>query len=150
MGLKDGTWYGTEKSTGMAFDVVDAKPEETWATYPNGQTALAVRPDPFGGGDIFLGIPELAAEMVHAFAMVAGSHRYLRRDDIGKASIWAASGHDSADSGVLTIQAMEDATIHLMVPSFGNVSDVLTSKCIGTGPSLPISMEKGEVRVLTW
>lgn len=150
-GLKADRWYGTGSRAGLAFAVRDARPEEIWATYPNGDVAIAVRKDAFGGGDIFLGVPELTPEMVHAFAVEAGVHRYLLPDDIGKASVWSASGTAPlATSGVLSVQALTNATVRLQLPTNDAVVDALTGKSVGQGPDLPLTLQQGEVRVLTW
>lgn len=150
-GLKDKRWYGSTIDTGLAFAVRDAKPEEIWARYPNGDAAIVVRKDEFGGGDIFLGVPEISSEMVHAFAKVAGVHCYLAREDVDKASVWAATGTGkSVSSGALTIQAMQDATIRLQVPTGETVMDAITGRSVGTGPEIPLDMKQGDVRVLFW
>lgn len=149
-GLKKDRWYGTKGATGLSFCAADAKPEEVWATYPDGQAALAVRADAFGGGDIFLGVPELAPEMVRAFASLAGAPCHLAREDVGKACVWAARGTDeSPDAGVFAIQAMQDATIRLQLAGWRDVRDALTGEPVGSGPVLPLELRQGEVRVLT-
>ena len=149
-GLKKDWWYGTKGETGLTFYAADAKPEEVWATYPDGHAALAVRADAFGGGDIFLGVPELASEMAHAFASVAGVPCYLSREDVGKACVWATGGTNAnADVGVFAIQAMQDAKIRLRFPVWGDVRDALTGETVGSGPVLPLDLRQGEVRVLT-
>lgn len=149
-GLKKDRWYGTNGETGLAFYAADAKPEEVWATYPDGRAAIAVRADAFGGGDIFLGVPELAPELVRAFASLAGVSCYLPREDVGKACVWAALGTDAnSDAGIFAIQAMQDAKIRLQVPTRGEVRDALTGEMVGNGPELPVELRQGEVRVMT-
>lgn len=149
-GLAKDRWYGTKDATGLSFCAADAKPEEVWAAYPDGRAALAVRADSFGGGDVFLGVPELAPEMVRALASLAGVPCYLSREDVGKACVWAAQGTDAnPDSGVFAIQAMQDATIRLRLAAWNDVHDALTGEPVGNGPVLPLELRQGEVRVLT-
>ena len=45
-------------------------------------------------------------------------------------------------------RAMEDATLHLRFPSTKPIRDAISGQALGNGPILPLSLAKGETRVL--
>lgn len=150
-GLAKDKWYGTGDRIELAYTVADAKPEEVWAAYPNGDPAIVVRPGANGGGDVFLAVPSLHPELVHAFARTAGAHTWLPREDVEKASVWATTGaFGQPNGGVGMVQAMTDATIRLRLPAAAAVYDALTNERVCTGEVVPLTMKQGDVRVLRW
>lgn len=150
--LVDKRWYGATGGSSLAFKVADAKPEEIWATYPNGDAAIVVRPRPDGkGGDIFLGVPELAVELVHAFARVAGAHTYIDRSTVDKVSVQASAGaFGDPKGGFGMMQAQEDVTFALKLPNRARLTDAISGEELGIGDSVPFTLKKGDVRVFRW
>ena len=136
-----------DKPVDMAlFTVTDAKPEEILERFPDGSPNVVVRRNG-AGADVFVSKPELTAHLLHRLAVLAGVHLYLPADEVGKATLWATRGV-GADGCVLELQAMEDATLHLHFPSAKPVRDAVSGLFVGQGPVLPLTLAKGEVRVL--
>ena len=149
-GLVKGRWYGNGEKLGLAYTVTDAKPDEIWAVYPDGSPAVVVRKTDFGG-DIFLGVPDLAQELVRAFADVAGIHAYVRRADVGKVMVQAARGAFGDDrGGFAVLQAMEDVQFDFLLPNSAVVSDAIDGREICRGSAVPLCLRKGDVRVFRW
>lgn len=149
-GLRKGVWFGTTPKVGLAYTVTDARPDEVWARYPNGDPAIVVRKSG-KGGDIFLGVADLSSNLVHAFARTAGAHVYLRREDVGKAALWATKGTFGSDRGGFgMLQAMEDARVEVRLPNAAKVSDALSGAPLASGEAVAFDLKKGDVRVFRW
>lgn len=147
-GLRDAHPYGTDMSCGLAYAVDDAKPEEVWARYPNGDAAIVVRRTS-NGGDVFLGVPDLASELVYALEREASVHSYLTREEIGRASVWAtcSTGAGSVRE-IVSVQAMKSGELSLRFATVGTIHDACTGKRLGEGGMLSLSLSEGESRVL--
>jgi hypothetical protein len=128
------------------FTVTDAKPEEILERFPDGSPSVVVRRNG-AGADVFVSKPELTAPLLHRLAALAGVHLYLPENEVGKATLWATGGI-GANGCVLEVQAMEDTTLHLRFPSAKPIRDAVSGKSMGTGPILPLTLAKGETRVL--
>lgn len=135
MGLSE-SWG--PKETVQPLFTVEANQAETLATYKDGSPAVAVRRSPHGL-DIFLGVPALTPELVRAFARMAGVHLFTETN----AAVWAAEGF-------LSIQAHSSGPLMIQTGNSRSVVDALTGTKLGHGPSIPLPMEAGEVRVLRY
>lgn len=127
------------------FTVTDAKPEEVLERFPDGSPSVVVRRRG-AGADVFVSKPDLTAPLLHRLAALAGVHLYLPADEVGKATLWATRIRD--DAYVLEVQAMEDTTLHLRIPSVQPIRDAISGQPLGQGPVLPLKLAKGETRVL--
>ena len=99
------------------------------------------------GADVFVSKPDLTAPLLYRLAALAGVHLYLPENEVGKATLWATDGVD-ANGCVLEVQAMEDTTLHLRLPSAQLIRDAISGQPLGQGPILPLTLAKGETRVL--
>jgi len=115
---------------------VEASPDEVWATYSDGSTAVAVRRSK-AGHDVFVGVPQLTPELVHALAQLTGVHCYTKPGP----ALWAANGY-------LSVQAHTNAPVLFDTGSKQPVCDALDGTRLGMGPHIELNMEQGEVRVL--
>jgi len=116
---------------------VDAAPNETLATYPSGEPAIAVRRND-SGVDVFCGVPALSPELVRLAAREAGL-RLLTGDDC----VVYANGP------FVTLHATQDGPVHLdLGPRTGPVEEVLTRRVIGTAPHLTLHLKRGETLIL--
>ena len=91
------------------------------------------------GTDVFLGTPELTAELVRALARIAGVHLFTEVD----AAVWAADPY-------LSIHAMDDGPLAVFTGRAQPVVDALERTPLGDGPELVLEMRKGETRVLRY
>ena len=128
------------------FTVTDAKPEEILERFPDGSPSVVVHRHG-AGADVFVSKPELPAPLLHRLAALAGVHLYLPENEVGKATLWATRGV-GANGCVLEVQAMEDTTLHLRFPAARPIRDAISGQPLGQGPVLPITLAKGETRVL--
>ncbi len=115
---------------------VEAKPDEIWATYSDGSPAVALRRTA-AGLDVFVGVPQLTPELVHALAKASGVHLFTQPGP----ALWAANGY-------LSVQAHTNAPVLFDTGCRQPVRDALDDALLGTGPHLELNMEQGEVRVL--
>lgn len=136
-----GRRHGLDKSWGPKVKIeplftVEAAPDEVWATYADGSPAVAVRRTA-AGHDVFVGVPQLTPELVHALAALAGAHTYTRPGP----ALWAANGY-------LSVQAQTTGPVRIDTGRRGPVTDALDGAPLGAGPQIELNMEAGEVRVL--
>lgn len=117
---------------------VEAAPEEVWATYTDGSPAVAVRQRK-DGADVFVGVPQLTPQLIHALAKLAGVHRYTAPGP----ALWAANGY-------LSIQSHATAPVTLDTGRAGPIADALDGTPLGNGPQVTLEMETGTVRVLRY
>jgi len=89
------------------------------------------------GHDVFVGVPQLTPELVHALARLAGVHCYTAPGP----ALWAANGH-------LSIQAHTDGAVRIDTGRQNRVIDALDGTELGKGPVITLHMQPGEVRVL--
>ena len=115
---------------------VEAKPDEVWATYSDGSPAVALRRTA-AGLDVFVGVPQLTPELVHALAKASGVHLFTQPGP----ALWAANDYFS-------VQAHTNAPVLFDTGCQQPVCDALDGALLGTGPHLELNMEQGEVRVL--
>ena len=115
-----------------------ASADETLATYADGSPAVAVRRTD-KGIDAFISVPQLTPELVRALAVMAGAHVFTD----GKASLWAAEGY-------ISVQAHEAGPLVIDTGKKGPIPDALDGKVLGEGPSVTLTMKKGEVRVIKY
>ena len=136
---------------------VEARPEETWATYADGSAAVAVRPRPGNGSasgiaatvsvasvgdagwDVFVGTPRLTPELLRAVAKLAGVRLFTEAN----VPVWAAEGY-------VAIQAHATGPITVDVGQAAPIFDALDGKPLGQGPRLSVSFRQGETRVLKY
>ena len=128
------------------FTVTDAKPEEILERFPDGSPSVVVRRTG-AGADVFVSKPDLTAPLLYHLAALAGVHLYLPESEVGKATLWATRGVGTYGC-VLEVQSMEDTTLHLRFPSAKPIRDAISGQVLGQGPVLPITLAKGETRVL--
>ncbi len=135
------------KAAGV-FTVVEKPGDEVFARYPDGTPSLIVRRNGWGGADVFAGDPKcLTVQNLRALADRAGVRSYLPADQVGKATLWAASFGKGRQ--VLSLQAMEDATISVLTGG-GEVRDALTGEVLGSGASVSLPLKANQARVLVW
>jgi beta-galactosidase len=136
---------------------VEARPEETWATYADGSAAVAVRRRARGvsssgtvssaartfvadaGWDVFVGTPRLTPELLRAVANLAGVHLFTETN----VPVWVAEGY-------LAIQAHAAGPITVDVGQAVPVFDALDNKPLGRGPRVRVPFNQGETRVLRY
>ena len=117
---------------------VEARPEEVLATYSDGSPAVAVRRS--GSGiDVFVGVPALTPELIHAVAKMAGVHLFTGAGP----AVWAAEGHAS-------IQAHRTGPVVFDTGRPAPVHDALEGTLLGDGPRVVLQMGAGETRVLRY
>jgi hypothetical protein len=117
---------------------VEAAPDEVWATYSDGSPAVAVRRSR-AGMDVFVGVPQLTPELVHAIARASGVHLFTTPGP----ALWAANGY-------LSVQAHTNGPVLFDTGSKQPVCDALDNTRLGTGPRVELNMEQGEVRVMRY
>lgn len=117
---------------------VAAASSEVWAVYADGSPAVAVR-QTRTGYNVFVGVPQLTPELVHALAKLAGVHLFTSPGP----SLWAANGY-------LSVQAQTTGVMIIDTGWDGTVRDALSGAKIGEGPRVTLSMEQGDVRVLRY
>jgi hypothetical protein len=127
--------WGPKVPVQPLFSVL-ASSDEVWARYSDGSPAVAVRRSP-AGLDVFVGVPQLTPELVHAIAKASGAHLYTQPGP----ALWAAEGY-------LSIQAHTNGPVLFDSGCKQPVSDALDGSRIGMGPHVEVNMEQGEVRVL--
>lgn len=129
--------WGPKESIQPLF-AVEARPEETWATYSDGSAAVAVRQTAVGL-DVFVGTPQLSTELLRALARLSGVHLFTQSE----ATTWAAEGF-------LAVQAHRAGPLTLDLGRATTVRDALDGNVIGQGPRVAIPFEQGEVKVLRY
>ncbi len=115
---------------------VDAAPDEVLAAWSDGSPAVALRRSK-AGLDVFVGVPQLTPELIHAIAKLGGAHLYTEPGP----TLWAAEGY-------LSVQSCTNGLVLIDTGSRQPVCDALNGQPVGTGPRVKIDMERGEVRVL--
>jgi hypothetical protein len=117
---------------------VTATVGDVWATYSDGSPAVALRRST-SGLDVFVGVPQLTPELVHALAKASGVHLFTQPGP----ALWAANGY-------LSVQAHTIGPVVFNTGRKQPVSDALDGMLLGKGPRLELNMEQGEVRVLRY
>ena len=104
----------------------------------DGSPAVAVRRTPTGH-DVFVGVPQLTPELVHALAKLAGVHCFTEPGP----ALWAANGY-------LSVQAQTNGIVRIDTGRKGPVADALDGQRLGNGPTVELNMDAGDVRVLKY
>ena len=138
-----GRRHGLEKAWGPKAKIeplfsVEAAPGEVWATFADGSPAVAVRRSR-AGLDVFVGVPQLTPELVHALATLSGAHLFTRPGP----ALWVANGY-------LSVQAHTNGPVLFDTGCGQPVCDALDGARLGAGPRVELNMEQGEVRVLRY
>jgi len=138
-----GRAHGLKKAWGPQAKIeplfgVDASAGEVWATYSDGTPAVAVRRSK-AGFDVFVGVPQLTPELVHAIAELGGVHLFTQPGP----ALWAANGY-------LSVQAQTNAPVAFNTGRARPVVDALDGTKVGDGPHVELNMKAGEVRVLKY
>ncbi len=140
LGLKEA--WGPQDEIHPLF-TVEADPEEVLAVWEDdGSPAVAARSSE-AGTDVFVGVPQLTPELIHAIAKLSGVHCF---SEPGPA-LWATdhylslqAGHNSSGPSTVAIDTGRD----------GNIYDALDGGKVGCGPRLNLPLEPGAVRVLRY
>ncbi len=119
------------------FAVADAEPDETLASYSDGQCAVAVR-DSDRGASFFVGPPGLTSELLRLAARRAGVHLFTDTD----CNVYANGPY-------LLLHASQDGPIGIDSGRRGSVRDMLTGEMVGEGPEMTLELKRGDSRLLT-
>jgi hypothetical protein len=133
LGLRE-TW-GPKAKIVPLFSV-EAEPDEIWAVWSDGSPAVAMRRSK-RTTDVFLGVPQLTPELIHAIARMGGAHCFAAPGP----ALWAAEGY-------LSVQAHTNGPVVLDTGGRQSVRDALNGSPLGEGPRVELDMKHGDVRVL--
>ncbi len=128
-------WGQTQKITPL-FTLTPAAGDSIWATYSDGNPSVVVRKTSHGT-DIFMGTPLWTPELARALAQVAGVHLYTTSNT----ALWA-------DDHIVSIHALQDGVVSLDLGVDGAVVEATDGSTQGQGPSLNLTLRKGETRIL--
>jgi hypothetical protein len=129
--------WGPKTALQPLFSVA-APGAEVLATYTDGSPAVAVRRDP-SGTEVFLGVPQLTPELVHALAKAAGVHLFTPPGP----ALWASDGY-------LSVQAQQTGPLLLDTGRAQPIKDALDGAELGQGPKVSLPLIAGETRVLRY
>ena len=127
---------GTKRAIKPLFAVVNARPEEILATYPDGSAAVVLRKNA-SGGDLFCGVPGLTSELLRLAARAAGVHLITQRD---------CNLH--ANGPFISLHAAQDGRLEINTGRPGPVRDLLTSEKLGDGPTVFWDAKFGDSKIL--
>jgi hypothetical protein len=130
--------FGVEKPVKPLFAAMDARGDESLATYPDGSVAVAMRRTP-DGVSIFVGAPGLTSELLRLAARQAGVHLFTQTD----CNVYA-------NGPFVALHASQDGPVELDTGKAGPVSDVLTGETVGQGPRLVLPLKRADTRVLRY
>jgi len=130
--------WGPQAPIRPLFCVEAAAADEVWATYSDGSPAVALRRSK-AGLDLFVGVPQLTPELLHAAARRSGVHLFTQPGP----ALWAAEGH-------LSVQAHTNGPVLFDTGRRQPVCDALDGSAVGAGPRVTLDMKPGEVRVLRY
>jgi hypothetical protein len=134
LGLTEG--LGAAGPIEPLFAAIDAKPEETLATYADGSAAIALRRTA-EGLSLFVGPPGLTSELLRLAARQAGVHLYTQAD----CNVYANGPY-------VVLHASQDGPLELDMGKPLPIQDLLNEKVIGQGPTISLTLKKGDTRVL--
>jgi hypothetical protein len=132
------TAFGVDASITPLFAAVDAAPDETLATYPDGSAAIALR-RVARGWSLFVGVPGLTSELLRLAAREAGVHLYTETD----CNVYA-------NGPIVALHGAQDGTITLDTRRRSKVHDAIDGNLIGRGPRISLPLKKGQTRVLRY
>jgi hypothetical protein len=130
------TAFGVEAPIRPLFAAVDATPDETLATYPDGSAAVALRKTD-AGVSAFVGAPGLTSEVLRAVCRAAGVHLFTQQD----CNVWA-------NGPFVVLHAPAAGEYGFDTATDGPITDMLTGQTLGQGPKLTVPLRAGETRVL--
>ncbi|MHB1035115.1 MAG: beta-galactosidase [Pirellulales bacterium] len=128
--------FGAETPVNPLFAAVDAKADETLATYQDGSAAVALRRTP-DGSSLFVGPPGLTSELLRLAANSSGVHLVT----LGDCNVYANGPY-------LVLHASQDGPVEIDAGAPGNIRDLLSGAVIGQGPRITLPLKKGDSRVL--
>ncbi len=128
--------FGVKRPIQPLFAVVDARPGEILATYPNGAAAVVLRRLP-DGPSLFVGVPNLTSELLRLAARQAGVHLFCQED-----------ANICANGPFIAVHAARDGVLTIDTGMPTHVWDYLTGESLGQGPSIPLAVKKGDTRIL--
>jgi len=128
--------FGVQKPVIPLFAAVDATPDETLATYPDGSAAVALRRTD-DGWSLFVGPPGLTSELLRLAAGKAGVHLFTEAD----CNVYANGPY-------VVLHASRDGPVQFDSGHPGRIADLLSGEQLGQGPKITLPMRLGETRVL--
>ena len=135
LGLTEG--FGVEKKIVPLFAAADATVDETLATWPDGSAAVALRRTA-DGWSLFVGPPGLTPQLLRLAARKAGVHLFTQTD----CNIYANGPY-------LMFHAAQDGPLEIDTGWSGPVIDLLTGQHLGQGPTIRLTTQRGQTRVLS-
>jgi len=95
------------------------------------------------------GSKPVTATDIWDMASAAGIHRYLPREEVGAAVVWAAPVSET--NGYASVQALRDGELHVLAPvRTAAIFDALTGEEVGSDGTAELTLKAGDVRVLSW
>ena len=134
LGLREG--FGVKRIVNPLFAAVDAKPEETLATYADGSAAVALRRTS-DGHSLFVGPPGLTSQLLRAAGRQAGVHLFTQVDC-----------NVCANGPYLLLHGSQDGPLEIDAGAPGPIRDLLGGQIVGQGPKTTLTFKKGETRLL--
>ena len=132
------TAFGLDAPVTPLLAAADASPAETLATYPNGSAAVALR-RAADGWSLFVGAPGLTSDLLRLAARKAGVHLYTQSD----CNVYA-------NGPIVALHTSQDGPLTVDTGHRGPIYDALTGNLLGSGPSVTLSLKKGETRLLRY
>ncbi|MDG3006973.1 beta-galactosidase [Paludisphaera mucosa] len=131
--------FGVDRQVVPTFAAADARSTEILARYPDGSTAVALRPGTTGPAfSLFVGAPGLTSELVRLAARNAGVHLYTEVD----CNVYAGGPF-------LVLHASQDGEVRLRLPTDREgLVDALTGEAVGQGRTPSLLMKRGGTRIL--
>lgn len=130
--------FGAEGTIRPLLSVVAKKSDEVLATYPDGSAAVALRRSP-DGLSMFVGVPRLTSELLRLAAREAHVHLFTETD----CNVYA-------NGSFLALHGSQDGPLDLNTGKPEPVRDFFTGEAIGQGPTLQLSLKRGETRVFRY
>jgi len=137
LGLKEG--WGPKTEIHPLFSV-EAAPDEILAVWSDGSPAVAMRRSETGH-DVFLGVPQLTPELIHAVAEIGGAHCFTESGP----TLWATEHYLSIQAG-----ANGPSPVVINTGRSGAIYDAINGAKVGNGPHLSLLLKPGDVRVLRY
>jgi hypothetical protein len=128
--------FGLRVPVAPLFAALDASPEETLATYPDGSAAVALRREA-DGWSLFVGAPGLTSDLLRIAARKAGVHLYTQTD----CNVYA-------NGPIVALHASQDGPVLLDTGRKSRILDALSGQAVGKGPRITLPMTRGDTRVL--
>ncbi len=126
--------FGISTKLKTVFAAVDAKPEETLITHPDGTAAVAIREKPEGGFVVFCGIPFGEDGFYRYIIERAGVQRFTRENcNVYVNGSWAV------------LHASQDGNVHFTAK--GVWEDFLEKKVLPEN-NVVFSLKKGDTKIL--